>query len=115
MRLMVALYGVIAMQAIASTAFLLMLVFISEQHKDKFNGFEFYLLVRHVEFIFQSLVLLFAFKYLFHLKRVEIQMNEANTTVIETLKALKRQMCLEKIALVLYTLSTILILAGAVS
>ena len=87
---MVVLYGVIMMQAIVSISFLFMLVFISDDIKDKFNGYEFYLFVRSVEFVFQSIVLLFAFKYFFHLKRVEIQMNETNKTVMQTLQALKR-------------------------
>lgn len=61
--------------------------------------------VRSAEFIIDSIILIFSFRYLFQLKRVEIQMNEKNTTVGKTIKALKRQMWLEKIALAFYFLS----------
>ena len=69
-----------------------------------------YMYARTFDWLILSFTMVVFFKFLFSLKRVEIQMNEKISSYQNILKALKRQFCIERIVLVFYLVNIIYII-----
>ena len=69
---------------------------------QKWNIFQ---IARNIDRGMYTLTILLAYRILFSLKRVEIQMNDKYNTIDQILMALKKQFCIEKITLAFYTVS----------
>ena len=69
-----------------------------------------YMFARTFDWLVLSFIMVIFFKFLFSLKRVEIQMNEKIGSFENILKALRRQFCIERIVLGFYLVNVIYIL-----
>ena len=65
---------------------------------------------RTADLLWSSFVILLLFKFLFTLKRTEIQLDDDNMTVQQTCKALKRYICFERVIIAFYALSSSIIM-----
>ena len=63
------------------------------------------------DWILLSIVMIILFKFLFQIKRVQIQMEKRHNTMVKILRALKRQFLIEKIVLGFYTVNIIFMIA----
>lgn len=102
-KVVISIHLLLWLQAISSALFMVLIFKYSdddiETGAQTFLGFVYTPLKDQ---LIMSLIILLFFKMLFQMKRVQIQMNEKNTTVRQTLRALKRFFCIEKTILTFY-------------
>lgn len=101
------LYTIIVVQALVSATMLGLVFLFSDDHNAQiFIAFKF---ARTCDLFLSSLVILLLFKFLFSLKRTEIQLDDENMTVEQTCQALKRYMYFERSIISFYVFSLIII------
>lgn len=100
-RVLIALHLIFWLQ-IAGSAMMLPLIF---RFRENENGAQLYLgfvVGRMFDMILLNFVMILFYKVMFSLKRVQIQMNEQHKTVKQTLIALSRYVCIERLILIFY-------------
>ena len=106
---MIGFYTVQGLQTITSGV---MLCLVYREKAYKLQSFVGFIYARAFDYLYLNFTMLFFFKFLFSLKRVQIQMNENNITLAQSIQALKKYYYAERTVLTLLTISILIFMGG---